>query len=80
MRQRLDLAISIAVLSALCAVLTWGGCGGPDLIVNGMIPFSPTSATTATPNCVAAGGACGANTDCCSGSCISPDGINLECQ
>ncbi len=76
MRPELSLVISIAVLSAL---LSWGGCGGPDLVVGGMLPATATPATTATATCVQAGGICGANTDCCSGNCFSPDGVNLQC-
>jgi len=81
-RQRFDLAISVVVLSALLSLMAWGGCGGPDLFVAGQPLITPTTtAGTMTPsNCFEPGEPCSANTDCCSGSCVSPDGITLECQ
>jgi hypothetical protein len=54
------------------------GCGGGDLVFPGMFLPTPTAAPTAT--CVASGGTCTLNSDCCSGSCISPNGVNLQCQ
>jgi hypothetical protein len=43
-------------------------CGGPDLVVNGSLPLTPTPVTTATPGtCALAGEVCDI-VSCCSGT------------
>jgi len=74
--QLLALVISSAVLGAM---LSWVGCGGPDLVVGGMLPATATAGTTPTTTCGQPGDPCGTNSDCCSGNCFTPDGINLQC-
>jgi len=74
MRPSLSL---VAVLVALYILLA-PGCGGEDLVFPGM--FLPTPTAVPTTTCVASGGTCTLNSDCCSGSCISPDGVNFQCQ
>ena len=54
------------------------GCGGEDLVFPGMFLPTPTAAPTAT--CVASGGTCTLNSDCCSGACITPNGVTFQCQ
>ena len=74
------IALTIATLVAmivLAVMSTAVGCGN-DLVVSGMLP-SATVVPTGTPGCLQTGSACTLSTDCCSGQCISPDGITLEC-
>jgi hypothetical protein len=71
------LVAATVVLGVVIAVI---GCGGPDLVVGGMLPPTTlTPVTTTTPGCLPTGSACSFSTDCCSGQCISLDGITLQC-
>ena len=72
MWARFCLVISIA------GTLTLISCGGGDLVIGGMLPATPTPVST--PTCLPSGSSCTLSTDCCSGACISPDGITLQCQ
>ena len=56
------------------------GCGGSDLTFPGEIVATPVPAATETPTCAASGDVCNFDSDCCSGSCISPDGVSFQCQ
>jgi hypothetical protein len=64
-----------AVLRGLLAA----GCGGEDLVFPGEIPTAVVEATP-TVACIATGGACTLDSDCCSGVCQSADGMNFTCQ
>jgi hypothetical protein len=61
-------------------LLMFGGCGGPDLELSGTLAPTPIVTATVPPTCLPAGDACTMDSDCCSGSCITPDGVNFECQ
>jgi hypothetical protein len=52
----------VLLLAVVCII----GCGGNDLVVGGMLPFTQTPVGTATPsNCGAVGDPCVSNTECC---------------
>jgi len=66
-----------ALLAILWALIALTACG-QDLVFEGM-PLLVTPTPTET-GCLSSGAACTLDSDCCSGSCISPDGVNLECE
>ncbi len=66
--MRARFAIAFVTLALLLGAV---GCGGNDLVVGGMLPPSPSPATTPTATCVGSGGACVLNGDCCSGACTT---------
>jgi hypothetical protein len=62
--------LGILALFALWALMH-GGCGAPDLVIPGSIPFTATAGPmTPTASCIASGLTCANNSDCCSGQCI----------
>jgi hypothetical protein len=69
-----------ALAFALFAVVAATGCGGEDLVFPGMIPPTETATPVETPTCGVSGDACTLNTDCCSGQCVTSDGVNFFCQ
>jgi hypothetical protein len=75
MNAQLHLAI---VTIGLCLLIAFIGCGGEDLVINGMLPNTPV--VTGTPTCLDAGETCVLASDCCSGQCTTPDGVTLQCQ
>ncbi len=80
MRKLLWTVISVGSMFVLLAG-SGSGCGGDDLVIAGNVPPSMAPTTpTVNPTCVQSGFTCTMNTDCCSGSCFSPDGVSLECQ
>ena len=84
--------ISAVVALYLLAMLV--GCGNNDLTFPGesvatSTPGGPTdtpgpgaATPTSTPltDCGSGGDDCVVNTDCCSGQCVSVDGVLFECE
>ena len=75
--ERLCFAVSLA---AFCGLVTLVGCGGEDLIFPGVPLSTATVSGTQTPGCLASGDSCSVASDCCSGQCVTLDGVNLTCQ
>jgi hypothetical protein len=69
-----------SLLAALCFQAVAAGCGSEDLVFPGMALPTAVPTTTVTPGCVTSGGACTLSSDCCSGNCFTPDGVNFQCQ
>jgi len=69
-----------ALAFGLFTVVVAAGCGGDDLVFPGMIPPTETATPVGTPTCGASGDACTIGSDCCSGSCITSDGVDFFCQ
>ena len=67
------------LLALLMAAAGATGCG-QDLVLPGDIPATDTPTPEGTPTCLQSGNACVNATDCCSGSCITNDGVDFFCQ
>ena len=67
-----------ALAAVLCGILALTACGAEDLVLAGT-PLVPTPTPTGTA-CLSSGAGCTLDTDCCSGSCITLDGVNFTCQ
>jgi hypothetical protein len=65
-------------LAGVCLLIASTGCGNEDLVFPGMALPTPVATTTAT--CIQSGGSCTLSSDCCSGNCFAPNGVNLQCQ
>ncbi len=65
-----------AAFLALVMAVSASGCG-PDLVIGGALPATPTASMTPTVTCVPSGGFCTFNQDCCSGACNTIIG---QCQ
>jgi hypothetical protein len=62
------------------ALVVIASCGSEDLIFPGDFPATETPTPAPTVTCLASGDACSVGTDCCSGQCITTDGVDLFCQ
>jgi hypothetical protein len=59
----------VMVLALWMLAFPLAGCGGPDLVIGGSLPATPTPVGTQTPTCISTGGGCTLNGDCCSQNC-----------
>lgn len=62
------------------ALIVIASCGGEDLIFPGDFPATETPTPAPTATCLASGDACSVASDCCSGQCITTDGVDFFCQ
>jgi hypothetical protein len=67
------------MILTFCALVVFIGCGTQDLVVGGMLPLATPTATATPGGCLQSGQICGLSGDCCSGQCVSPDGVTLQC-
>ena len=69
----------LATFAGVLAVIVIASCGSEDLIFPGDIP-TVTPSPVETPTCLPAGDACSVASDCCSGECVTTDGVDFLCQ